>query len=128
MVCLSNLTVISWDRKVGDFNMLVVNVELWPLGAQSEAKSIAKMAIANVRQSVSTNPNHYDYIWVYDEPKPLVGNPVNTYGVVRCYDRNAPVHELIEKVLQGVSGKEQPEIMSDYECIVAKKMNERITS
>ena len=127
MDCLSNQMETFLDLVVGDFKMLVVNVELWPHGNRTAAKSIAKMAIGNVQKSVSLNPNHYDYVWVYNEPNPIQGNPVNEVGVIRCYNRYAPVHELVENVLQQVSGKIQPEIMSEYEFAISKKMNEEIS-
>jgi hypothetical protein len=107
--------------------MLVVNVELWPHGNRTASKSIAKMAIANIQKSVSINPNHYDYVWVYNEPNPIQGNPVDETGVIRCYNRYAPVHELVENVLRQVSGEIQPEIMSEYEFAISKKMNEEIS-
>lgn len=80
--------------------MLEVDINLVPYGQQSEKRTIAKLNIGNVGGS----RGFCDYIWTYYEPSPIDGHgPINVFGKIMNYDRQAPVYKLIEAILNDVS-------------------------
>ncbi len=106
--------------------MLVMNIDLWPLGDKNQTKTLAKLTIANVGPSVSKNSNHYDYVWYYFEPNPLNEEvSIEKYGVIRKHDRFNPTYKLINKVMSSIS-RNSLGIISEREMIIINKIKEKI--
>lgn len=106
--------------------MLVMNIDLWPLGDKNKNKTLAKLTVANIGPSVSKNSNHYDYVWYYSEPNPLNGEiSIEKYGIIRKYDRCNPTYKLINKVMSSIS-RNSFSIISEREMIIINKIKEKI--
>lgn len=78
--------------------MLVVNVELWPYGNESEKKTIAKMGIANDGTSGSSRIGNYVAVANTDRGDFEV-------GAIKNHDRRYDVWELVYRVIQEMSSQ-----------------------
>ena len=77
--------------------MLYVNMELLPHGKTEGHKSLVKIGIANIGNNTEGT---YNYAYVIIEPKPIAGEPIYAYGIVKNYHRDAPGVALLDKVLK----------------------------
>lgn len=100
--------------------MLNVDIMIVPFGVKEDAYTLCKILIANVK----TGTFFSNYAYHIDESSPLVGEPIKYSGILRDYDRRAPVVDILHAVLESYKSKAGSLPNNDYEKDVIAHLEE----
>lgn len=100
--------------------MLNVNICIVPFGVKEDAYTLCKILIANVK----SGGYFCNYAYHINEEAPLTGEPIKHSGILRDYDRRAPVVDILHAVLEAYKSKSSSLANNQYEKDVIVHLEE----